>query len=101
MNKKFTLDSGYIEKVKKHIKDIYPNTRDIDIKIEKSPEKKFKSTIIVKTPKKKHLVAQKYADTYAYSLEKSQRAITKQIEKLKMKSIAKQNHHSIKSVEAA
>ncbi len=80
MNKKFVVNSEPIQRVKDYIQTILPESKAINVKIDRLPTKGFRTRVVVNLPEKQ-LVASKIADTYLYSLEKAQRAIIKQGEK--------------------
>jgi hypothetical protein len=83
MNK---LQLEEIERVKGHIEKVFPDAKNIEIKVEKIPKAGFKSLIKVMAPHKKNIVALKIDQDINKSLEKSHRAVVKQIHKRKAKS---------------
>lgn len=92
MNKKRTFTSKSIDKVKQHIKHIFPYLKDIRIKMEKPDGNSFRSKIIVKAPNKKVIIATKDAENYNSALEKSEQAVIKQINKIQTRWEKKAHH---------
>lgn len=71
---------------KESIHHLYPNVSSLDITMIKLSNNHFGSKIEVKT-KLKYYFAKKEAENYKLSLEKSCKAITKQLEKEKVRKI--------------
>ena len=82
---KHILQEGRLFKnVKEHIKEIYPQIRNVDIKVKKDSPGTFKSIIKIKTAKK-YLVAIKSDQSIQRSLQRAQEAIIKQVDKVRSK----------------
>ena len=73
------------DKVKKQIYKVFPHAKDVNIKVRKIPDKGYKSFIQVTLPTKKRLIALKRGYSPKLSLERSYKAIVRQVHKVKNK----------------
>ena len=85
MNRTIGNINNDINKVKNHIQRVFPFISKIDVKIQKLPNKKFKSFIRVLAPQRKEFVAHKVDHNPKKSIEKSQMAIMRQVGRIKTK----------------
>ncbi len=74
-----------IENIKQHIKLVYPDAKDVTVRVKKVRKGKVDSLIKVTAPQSKPIVARKRDSNFHLSLEKTEAAILKQIEKRKSK----------------
>lgn len=74
-----------IDKVKQHIQRVFPQGGEVEIKVEEDPFYGYKSLIKVDAPRGKKLFAKKADKNIKSCLEKTQRAILRQIRKTKTK----------------
>jgi ribosome-associated translation inhibitor RaiA len=89
MNTKDSL----IDTVKENILHRYPAVIDIDVSLERKPNRRYQSKIILRT-KNKSYFSEKTDQNYKQSLDKSSYAIKKQLEKVKISEIHR-NHPKI------
>jgi len=82
-------------KIKNQIYKIAPDANDIDIKIDRYDKARFESFIRVHIPPRKNLIAIKKDKSLNVSLEKSCKAIIKQVKKVKGKKKKKKSHRVV------
>ncbi len=85
MKQKCLQNNEHINKMKDHIYRIFPHAKHIDVRVDQTPEKKFKTFVRVSVPQRTDLIALKTDQDLRKSLEKSQNAIMRQIRKIKAK----------------
>ncbi len=79
-----------ISKIKNHIDIVFPKGKKIDVQVEETPNKKYRAKIQVRSPITKDLVATKESGSFITSLEKCEKAIIRQIHKVKNRQKTKQ-----------
>jgi len=82
-----------IQETKEHIKRIFPETRDIDVKVQRDARGKFISTIHLRTTSR-ILHAMKTDPNFRKSLSKTYHAILSQVHRIKDK--RKKKLHELK-----
>jgi ribosome-associated translation inhibitor RaiA len=85
-----------IIKVKTKIAKVLKNVNGIDIRVDKKDKGLYKSLIKIYVPKRKHLLATKEDYDFKRCLEKSQKAIERQLKRTKAAQLrSKMNRYSM------